>query len=1666
MRKTLWVAVLMGLLIYSLMGLPPNYAEHSAHDDMRVETTGTTYVDASEEWRNITKTLDGDLIINTTGNLTLYNVTLLMNCSFDGQYHIEVREGGRLYIYNSRLASANGTSHYTFYVQAGATFVMKASELTDCGYAQSSARYGKSAGLFIEASDTAIEGCELYDNHYGVIYSSSANNTIKDCAIYDNELYGISIVSSTNVSIENCNVSSNGGINISDSDNITITRCNITGSTASGLTLSICADIAIADCKVNENNVGIYLEDCTRCTVEGTELRENNVAIYLAASEHCALTGNTLTGNAEAISLNASENVTINDNALMGGETLTLELPETEVVDDVYYHSKYNNGSATDNKAYAEVKYDTRTLVVRNNGASDNWERWSFIKFNISALPPNVFINDVELILSSYDGQTNEYGDEAVKVYVVPEANDSWDEESSFDAGDPVPSARVIEGHIASFVVENDNTTDDHTHTLDVTSTVRDSYLTAGGEWTHSPPSPLISFKLVCDDDDVNDFAHIWSSEAGVDVRPKLVIHYVEYDGISVALSRKITLENNVVTNMNRGIYLYATTESSITNCEMTDGARGLELNASYDNEITNCELSRNLRTALHVAVGSDDNLFDGLQMNHNNGTAFFSASTANLVVNTSIEQSSDYDTRLERAATVECRNTDFDDAKLEFSDANSTLTRSWYLDVELLNLDGEHIAGANVVVKDNRSHWLGNFTTGAEGIARDIPCIAYTQNLTGKDYSMSNHSVHVADVTHSLNVSMNSATTLRVSYFSLGNIAFALSYVDMTITQENHLTIARGGFLRMSNVTLLVNFTIEPLCEIVVQNGGTLEINGSIVTSDALSAPYELRFLDASNGALADSTIERCGAVRLQSDNVTLHNCTFTGLAQGILCSGNAAPHIEQNTISNNSVGVHCSDSASPTFVNNTFANNRLADIYFASAWKVATASVINDVSALVMNGDLIVLANGSLRLSDVTLSLNCTVNGSFGLKVEANGALYVLDGTIIQSISNYSYLFVVDAAARMLMKDSELHNCGFEPGSDGSRAGLYLQSDDVTIDNCTLSDNWVGVYIRQASPSVLNSNISANVRAGIYCVNASTALLSGNTLMMNNGNGIYCEQSAPVITYNIISQNDNGIYCVAASPKIACNTLNDNNVGIMCENSTLELIENALTGNLVDIACALASELVMINCTIEDVPASARHFNLSGNSSTECINTTFNRTKLHFDDLNSTLSVAWYVNLNVLWLNDVPVKYGNVRIQDNANGSFDKNYSTGLYGKVSWVMLREYAARGTVNGTAIIDYLPYTRTASKNDEYGNTTLMNITQSMTIFIHLENYAPELLYVQPTDNITAIFETDELRFNVSATDPLDDTLTDDANLTYDWYFADALVQSGNLCWYVYQANSTSEGLYEVMVKVSDGVAYEYHIWQLTVKFLNEPPIISVAYPPVNVTILEWYNQTFELEVYDPDGNNTFIEWYTDNGAVFLGSGPEYIFRADGSDARDYYIMALVSDGGLITYHNWTVSVVNLRAIMSELDDMTLWSINITQVELLNVTDLITVVEGWITNLTTLKAEIDATDKEDVASNITHMIEQLQYLKANLTELKDTIEDLEGDVEQANSARDDAIANEQNAEDARSKAITDRRSAEKARDDAEAKLVYSVVAAIIAGLVLGILFALLFVRRHK
>jgi parallel beta-helix repeat protein len=304
-----------------------------------VEVNGDWFVEDAREYHNCTIVMNGNLIINNTGNLTLHNVTLKMNCTANGTYYIDVH--GELYIYdndnneetkddrsNITSSTPDGEHRFLFWVSDGSKFEMKNSALHECGY---NINPFNEAGLWINTTNATIENNSITNNYCGLLLYGAHNTTVLYNNIEDNERRGIYLHSSTNNTIANNEVLNNGeaGVFLASESNYNMIADNIVNLHHSwGIGKGICLHSSshnavmsnvvnsnyfgirvessssfniLSDNTMNSNTRGVHLHNgCDNLILDSTITESKEYGIYLFNSDDIIIYNSTIDASAES----------------------------------------------------------------------------------------------------------------------------------------------------------------------------------------------------------------------------------------------------------------------------------------------------------------------------------------------------------------------------------------------------------------------------------------------------------------------------------------------------------------------------------------------------------------------------------------------------------------------------------------------------------------------------------------------------------------------------------------------------------------------------------------------------------------------------------------------------------------------------------------------------------------------------------------------------------------------------------------------------------------------------------------------------------------------------------------------------------------------------------------------------------------------------------------------------------------------------------------------------------------------------------------------------------------------------------------------------------------------------------------------------------------------
>jgi parallel beta-helix repeat protein len=144
-------------------------------------------------------------------------------------------------------------------------------------------------------------------------------------------------------------------------------------------------------------------------------------------------------------------------------------------------------------------------------------------------------------------------------------------------------------------------------------------------------------------------------------------------------------------------------------------------------------------------------------------------------------------------------------------------------------------------------------------------------------------------------------------------------------------------------------------------------------------------------------------------------------------------------------------------------------------------------------------------------------------------------------------------------------------DAGDVGSCVGFASgEGSDAVLEGFTLTNGALsyggGIYIYQASPTVMGNIISANQSSGIMIVESSFPLIIGNVIIKNDSSGISIEMSgiSRIISNKITENKSAGISMFMAGSEIENNEITQNgSYGLACHDGMTDLVKNVISDN-----------------------------------------------------------------------------------------------------------------------------------------------------------------------------------------------------------------------------------------------------------------------------------------------------------------------------------------------------------------------------------------------------------------------------------------------------------------------------------------------------------------------
>ncbi|UCG70772.1 MAG: right-handed parallel beta-helix repeat-containing protein [Thermoplasmata archaeon] len=356
---------------------------------------------------NKTIILNGNLSLLDGGTLKMNNVTLIFNSTFDGEFQINVSNGGRLNIIDSILSTHNISNGYKFKVFGD--MIIKGSEIcymwgdihsgvggielysSNVTIENSTISNGSVVGIYIYSSSPSILNnlitsngvlsYEFLNYGYGIKSMWPSNPIIKYNEISSNYHTGIELRYGSNATIESNNISNNIRFGISVEDSSPNVSFNTISSNKYGI---FCYEnhwdypfdifkysLMISNNTIYNNTSGIYSDNTNNVITDNLIINNSYSGIFLHWS-NSKIINNTIIEGRYGIICELHSNLVIKNSTILNSEEETISIWTTSfvtLINTTFNDTNLNipNGSVLKVQNYLGVKILSKDGIPISN---------------------------------------------------------------------------------------------------------------------------------------------------------------------------------------------------------------------------------------------------------------------------------------------------------------------------------------------------------------------------------------------------------------------------------------------------------------------------------------------------------------------------------------------------------------------------------------------------------------------------------------------------------------------------------------------------------------------------------------------------------------------------------------------------------------------------------------------------------------------------------------------------------------------------------------------------------------------------------------------------------------------------------------------------------------------------------------------------------------------------------------------------------------------------------------------------------------------------------------------------------------------------------------------------------------------------------------------------
>jgi hypothetical protein len=969
----------------------------------------------------------------------------------------------------------------------------------------------------------------------------------------------------------------------------------------------------------------------------------------------------------------------------------------------------------------------------------------------------------------------------------------------------------------------------------------------------------------------------------------------VSCDGIALSFGGFINVSDNTI--VASGINVFAIKFGNVNNITF--------LNNNISISDNNCR-GMDLGSSAHDIF--IDNLTISVTSGINNFGIYFNGAYDIIITNSSINGAqTDMDLNSDSHVTV--INTDF--STFDVSDALSDLTVQNYLDITVEDWMGVPQPGALIQIKNSTGDTVFSGSPDANGQIRFLP-LTEVVHYQGSSIYATPHNITITASGYdpwTTDVNMDQGRIVNVILLPQGAsgtirlgdwwIDTTEEYWNLSFLMDGNITINATGNLILNNCTIMFNATLfNSQYYLNVTWGGELHLfdndwdnytqeDASVITD----SPY-----DTDDGSANDFTFSFyawAGSV-IEIRNSQVIDCGWESPSihdEGIFVETDSAV-FNHAYIQGNFIGINFADSTNSMVYNSTIIINGYWNFSSAiRAWGCPNLQILNN------NVDITATANDDLGIF---------VGNSQGSIIQGN--LLHMSGTIGV---NYG-IFVTDSSDYTVSDNTVTFNA---PGM--AMNFNLMNSCSVSRNNIFVSVTWgTGIFFSDVTNSQFDQNtVTLSVAgSGIYLTGSllntfiNDLTITGNTASIDGvfiGDGD--EATLTNITIDLPGVGSYG-FTVDNSENITIRNLNLTVTNTWGAGLTFQggsrncLVEesyittngfiNALIGNN-------CSNIRVVNSTLNS--AITFDVEVMQNSSVTLVNPTF----LNYDITEplSTLTVMWYLNVQVIDEFGLPFPGINVRIEE-ADSTEVRTSLVNSNGWLNWTVCTGYVATesGVFNSTNMHTIRAFNATCWDEVQVDLTNSNQI-----VVIALINEDPVI--VNPFFNIQVMEDSWDNRTFI-ATDWEGNSLIWSISPNLGWINMNPI--TGNL---TISPSDLQVGDTDFTIRVTDENG-GFDEFVVNVDVLNRPPEILTTNILIAFEDLPYYRDYDS----DDDPNTT---WKIENGPSWLNIDDvtgEISGTPDNSDTGFVTINISVDDEhGDTTYNEFVLWVINVNPNITTAD---------------------------------------------------------------------------------------------------------------------------------------------------